>query len=129
MIYAVAGKKILDKRRELMKATQGISLSSQPKSHKERPSQPEILPTSNENQGTTSTAPGRPEITPVARPNKKRANAALWAYAKVSLLFFVAMMITWIPSTANRIYSICHPGMVFWKSLKEPVVFFKGRDA
>lgn len=40
------------------------------------------------------------------------ANNAAWAYTKVSLLFFVAMMITWIPSSANRVYSVVHPGQI-----------------
>ncbi|KAH8665068.1 hypothetical protein BGZ60DRAFT_378750 [Tricladium varicosporioides] len=39
-------------------------------------------------------------------------NRAIWSYTKVSLLFFVAMMITWIPSSANRVYSVVHPGHV-----------------
>lgn len=40
------------------------------------------------------------------------ANTAIWSYTKVSLLFFVAMMITWIPSSANRVYSVVHPGQL-----------------
>jgi len=34
---------------------------------------------------------------------------AAWSYAKVSLLFFAALLIVWVPSTINRIYSIAHP--------------------
>ncbi|KAF7876337.1 hypothetical protein EAF04_001430 [Stromatinia cepivora] len=118
MIYAVAGKKIYDKRQELVKANQRISPDSLPKTRKEKSSQTELLPTTNEtHEETTSTTTTRPGLPPAQQsrnsvaPNKQ-ANAALWAYAKVSLLFFLAMMITWIPSTANRIYSICYPGMV-----------------
>lgn len=40
------------------------------------------------------------------------ANTAIWSYTKVSLLFFLAMMITWIPSSANRVYSVVHPNQV-----------------
>ncbi|TVY82784.1 Cyclic AMP receptor [Lachnellula suecica] len=36
------------------------------------------------------------------------ANTAIWSYTKVSLLFFIAMMVTWIPSSANRVYSAVH---------------------
>jgi hypothetical protein len=40
------------------------------------------------------------------------ANTAIWSYTKVSLLFFVAMMVTWIPSSANRVYSAVHKDQV-----------------
>jgi hypothetical protein len=40
------------------------------------------------------------------------ANNAAWSYAKVSLLFFTAMLVTWIPSTANRVYSVVNPGYI-----------------
>jgi hypothetical protein len=40
------------------------------------------------------------------------ANTAIWSYTKVSLLFFLAMMVTWIPSSANRVYSVVKPGSV-----------------
>lgn len=39
-------------------------------------------------------------------------NHAAWSYAKASLLFFLAMLITWIPSSANRMYSIIHRNQV-----------------
>lgn len=119
MIYAVAGKKIFDKRQELVKANERISPDNLPKARKEksRSSQTELLPTTNSVEEASSNKPSRPGIPPdqpsyaSVNPNKQ-ANAAMWAYAKVSLLFFLAMMITWIPSTANRIYSILYPGMV-----------------
>jgi len=40
------------------------------------------------------------------------ANNAAWSYAKVALLFFTAMLVTWIPSSANRFYSVVHPGYI-----------------
>ncbi|KAI1391336.1 family A G protein-coupled receptor-like protein [Hypoxylon trugodes] len=33
-------------------------------------------------------------------------NHAAWSYSKCALLFFTALLITWIPSSANRVYSI-----------------------
>ncbi|KAK4199901.1 putative G-protein coupled receptor 157 [Triangularia verruculosa] len=36
------------------------------------------------------------------------ANNATWSYAKCSILFFTAMLVTWIPSSANRVYSVVH---------------------
>jgi len=37
-------------------------------------------------------------------------NNAAWSYAKVALLFFIALFIVWVPSTVNRIYSLARPG-------------------
>ncbi|KAL7949284.1 putative G-protein coupled receptor protein [Trichoderma barbatum] len=48
----------------------------------------------------------------IRRRNHERDNAA-WTYTKVALLFFTAMLITWIPSTANRAYSTAHNGEIY----------------
>lgn len=47
------------------------------------------------------------------RRNRRRlalyeANNAAWSYAKCALLFFSALLVTWIPSTANRLYPVIH---------------------
>ncbi|QSZ31186.1 hypothetical protein DSL72_000749 [Monilinia vaccinii-corymbosi] len=102
IIYGVAGKKIYDKRQELHRANERASPDPpQPKPRQETSTSPQakILPTTHDPPQASATTPARPGP-PRSRPNKK-ANAALWAYAKVSLLFFLALMITWIPSTAN----------------------------
>lgn len=117
LIYTVAGKKIYDKRQELVKANQRISPDVSRKSKSKSQAEVELLPTTNQNPEPPSTTrpalpPAQPSYTSAHTNKNKQANAALWAYAKVSLLFFLAMMITWIPSTANRIYSISNPGMV-----------------
>ncbi|KAL5336334.1 hypothetical protein BJX70DRAFT_373017 [Aspergillus crustosus] len=36
-------------------------------------------------------------------------NTAAWVYTKYALLFFVALLITWVPSTINRVYAFAHP--------------------
>lgn len=36
------------------------------------------------------------------------ANNATWSYTKCAILFFTAMLVTWIPSSANRVYSVVH---------------------
>ncbi|KAL3445488.1 hypothetical protein BJX65DRAFT_281288 [Aspergillus insuetus] len=36
-------------------------------------------------------------------------NAATWAYTKYAMLFFVALLVTWVPSTINRVYALVHP--------------------
>lgn len=45
-------------------------------------------------------------------PNTRRKvyerNNAAWAYTKCSILFFIAILITWVPSSANRVFSVVH---------------------
>lgn len=40
------------------------------------------------------------------------ANTAAWGYTKVALLFFVSLLITWVPSSINRVYSLIHPDLI-----------------
>lgn len=40
------------------------------------------------------------------------AHNAAWSYAKCALLFFTAMLVTWIPSSANRLYSLAQNGEI-----------------
>jgi hypothetical protein len=35
-----------------------------------------------------------------------------WSYYKCALLFFVALIVTWVPSSANRVYSVVFPDKV-----------------
>lgn len=37
---------------------------------------------------------------------------AEWSYYKCALLFFVAVIVTWVPSSANRVYSLVFPEKV-----------------
>ncbi|KAK3174345.1 hypothetical protein OEA41_001589 [Lepraria neglecta] len=37
------------------------------------------------------------------------ANADAWLYARVAFLFFCALLISWVPSSINRVYSLAHP--------------------
>lgn len=48
----------------------------------------------------------RPAMT--ARRTTHEVNNAAWAYTKCAILFFTALLITWIPSSANRVYSLVH---------------------
>lgn len=38
------------------------------------------------------------------------ANTAAWAYCRCAMLFFLALVITWLPSSVNRIYTVIYPG-------------------
>lgn len=57
--------------------------------------------------------PAKDASTPRPTPNLTRSNFevsnAAWAYTKCAILFFTALLITWIPSSANRVYSFVHP--------------------
>ena len=63
-------------------------------------------------------APPRAIATSAGRPNPLRrkaafeANNAAWSYTKCAILFFTAMLVTWIPSSANRVYSVVHTNEV-----------------
>ena len=37
------------------------------------------------------------------------ANRAAFAYTKVASLFFVSLLVTWVPSSINRVYSLIYP--------------------
>ncbi|PHH75468.1 hypothetical protein CDD83_4401 [Cordyceps sp. RAO-2017] len=58
------------------------------------------------------------QVTPQRPPNPARRrhhelNNAAWSYTKCAILFFTAILITWIPSSANRVYSVVHQNEVF----------------
>ncbi|MCJ1243120.1 hypothetical protein MMC30_000317 [Trapelia coarctata] len=42
------------------------------------------------------------------------ANTAAWGYTKCALMFFASLMITWVPSSVFRVYSLVHPGPAWW---------------
>ncbi|KAK4646619.1 hypothetical protein QC761_212150 [Podospora bellae-mahoneyi] len=75
----------------------------------ERDSYGDIPPTTQTN--ITIDPPTR-NATAGANPLRRRAayeaNNATWSYTKCSILFFTAMLVTWIPSSANRVYSVVH---------------------
>ena len=38
------------------------------------------------------------------------ANRAAYGYTKVALLFFISLLVTWVPSSLNRVYSLANHG-------------------
>ncbi|KAI1750105.1 G-protein coupled receptor [Xylaria castorea] len=46
----------------------------------------------------------------VKRRKNHDLNSAAWAYTKCAILFFTALAVTWLPSSANRVYSVVHGG-------------------
>jgi hypothetical protein len=59
-----------------------------------------------------STNPQYASIYPVRNYASKEANNAMKSYTKVAGFFFVALLVTWIPSSANRVYSVVHPAQI-----------------
>ena len=64
------------------------------------------------NSPASAQAPGYDpaSLFPPRRYAAMESNNAAWSYTKVAVLFFVAMMVTWMPSSANRVYSVVHKG-------------------
>ena len=57
------------------------------------------------------------------------ANKAAISYCKCALLFFASLLITWVPSSLNRVYSLIYPtstnfGLLFIASLVLPLQGF-----
>ncbi|KAF4628326.1 hypothetical protein G7Y89_g9824 [Cudoniella acicularis] len=40
---------------------------------------------------------------------ESETNAEAWLYARVAVLFFMALLITWVPTSVNRVYALIHP--------------------
>lgn len=53
---------------------------------------------------------GAASVNPLRRRAAYENSNATWSYTKCAILFFTAMLITWIPSSANRVYSVIHQG-------------------
>ncbi|KAE8443801.1 hypothetical protein EG329_001395 [Mollisiaceae sp. DMI_Dod_QoI] len=71
-------------------------------------------PPGEERQTTRLTVPATVHMpnSPIRKRAVMEANSAMLSYTKVAVLFFIAMMITWIPSSANRLYSVINTGQV-----------------
>ncbi|RGP64420.1 hypothetical protein FSPOR_7950 [Fusarium sporotrichioides] len=44
----------------------------------------------------------------INRKRNRELNNASWQYTKCAILFFTAILITWVPSSSNRVYSVFH---------------------
>jgi len=62
--------------------------------------------------------PGRPMPAPMRVRGITRdiaeseTNPDAWLYARVAFLFFLALLITWVPSSVNRVYAMVNPDEV-----------------
>ncbi|OJJ33072.1 hypothetical protein ASPWEDRAFT_43129 [Aspergillus wentii DTO 134E9] len=51
----------------------------------------------------------QPDLPSQRRIRASEANSAAWAYTKYAMLFFIALLVTWVPSTVNRVYALARP--------------------
>ncbi|KAL8973895.1 MAG: hypothetical protein Q9197_001852 [Variospora fuerteventurae] len=67
--------------------------------------------------GPPALPPVRPEILRMRSLTREEAlrespNPGAWLYARVAFLFFLGMLVIWIPSSVNRVYALAHPTRV-----------------
>lgn len=77
-------------------------------SYSEKPLPPAGSPTTPSVGGGTNNHQNSSTY-PVRRYAGLEANKAMRSYTKVAGFFFIALLVTWIPSSANRVYSVVHP--------------------
>ena len=69
----------------------------------------------------------RPELFRIPSLTRKAAlaesNAEGWLYARVAFLYFLVMMICWIPASINRLYSLIHPHTVIFALNYVAIIF------
>lgn len=99
---------------QAMSAAYSVTITSD---HNKRQSQTEFSsPPEQSSQANVRIAVPPPTRQGPGVAQKRRANfeinSATWSYAKCALLFFMALLITWVPSSANRVYSLVHPGQI-----------------
>ncbi|KAL8678366.1 MAG: hypothetical protein Q9186_005260 [Xanthomendoza sp. 1 TL-2023] len=63
-----------------------------------------------------------PTVTRAAALSEENVDAFL--YARVAFLFFIALLITWVPSSVNRAYALAHPEYInFGLNFTSAIVF------
>lgn len=81
-----------------------------------------LTPVQSNSPDTSPVVPTTPNLTfpsPITQQRQQQqarrrheANSATWPYVKCAMLFFSALLITWIPSSGNRVYSLINNGDV-----------------
>lgn len=88
-------------------AIYSVSITANPKGSLQEEYSPAVAPTiTHSSAGPGFSVVAGPAVT--AQRRNYEANSAAWHYAKCAFLFFAAILITWIPSSANRVYSVVH---------------------
>ncbi|KAI1405662.1 family A G protein-coupled receptor-like protein [Hypoxylon fuscum] len=92
------------------KTAYSVTISSDKKGNDKTQQVDFDLPVQNNVPPTPSSATKRGK-TQKRRANYEASNAA-WSYSKCAILFFTALLVTWIPSSANRVYGIVNGNQV-----------------
>ncbi|KIM92968.1 hypothetical protein OIDMADRAFT_138728 [Oidiodendron maius Zn] len=93
----------------IVEPTSGVSTSDLSHLHEQNHAEAYLPPTRQFSQNSInaeSTAQSQPRRVPAT---EFIMNRTLWSYLRCSFLFFIALVVTWIPSSINRIYSIAYP--------------------
>lgn len=69
-----------------------------------------LTSTSTATGSAATVSPNTTNPNPLRRRAAFEATNATWSYTKCALLFFTAMLVTWIPSSANRVFGVVHAG-------------------
>ncbi|KAN0084984.1 hypothetical protein V8E54_001451 [Elaphomyces granulatus] len=98
-IYITVGRDILRKRRALRSFSDPVNSSSKSSTGQE----------TDRYQPPCSVQAEPVELAQSARSAEKRMNATIVNYARYSFIFFVALVVTWLPSSINRISNVVNP--------------------
>ena len=81
-----------------------VNVTSTPTSPPSRPSLPHMK--------SSASSTGRGGHNRHANRAAMEANRAAYSYTFIASLFFVSLLVTWVPSSINRVYSLIHPEAV-----------------
>jgi hypothetical protein len=131
-IYISAGKVVFQWRRQLLEFSQNHQ--SNTSTHSPIHPSSSTRPPGFDNRKTSVSHESKPPSTYCDRRPRKSisssdANRAAINYCKYALLFFAAMIVTWVPSTLNRLVTLIYPtdpifGLTYASSLVLPLQGF-----
>lgn len=128
-IYIRVGKVVFDWRSSVLSMERAHSISEQFPSTGIMKTSEVIVTRTEENRNVSrpfshlnkkssfpnTTIAARQTVSRVYRPSgATNPNKAAIKYCKCALLFFIALIITWVPSTVNRIFNIVRPNDVIF---------------
>lgn len=113
---ASAGGKAQNQDPQLPQAAYSVTISSSRnrEAHGEAGLPVQTHITTGSQAGAQGSAATATTTTAAASANRLRRRAAYeasnatWSYTKCAILFFTALLVTWLPSSANRVYSLAH---------------------
>ncbi|KAJ5089991.1 hypothetical protein N7532_008675 [Penicillium argentinense] len=117
IIYISIGTEIYQKRKQLRNMTS----QSMPTTLSVKTTEVHVISETMDKSGEVrQTQPEKEDFghnrsrfeTNISSAKMSSSDAAAWAYTKCAMLFFAALIITWVPSTINRVYTLVAEGEV-----------------